>query len=115
MNIKIFHNPRCSKSREALEFLNNKGINPEVILYLENFLSEETIKNLLKMLKISAREIMRKKEPEYKEQDLSNPNLTEEQLIKAIAKTPKLLERPIVINGNKAVIARPLENILQIL
>ena len=115
MAIKILHNPRCSKSREVLEFLNKKGINLEVILYLENPLLAEEVKNILKMLKISAREVMRKKEPEYKEQDLDNPNLTEEKLIQAIVKTPKLLERPIVINGNKAVIARPSENILQIL
>lgn len=113
--VKIFHNPRCSKSREALELLRNKGFNPEIILYLEKALSKDEIKNILKMLKISPLEIMRKKEDEYKKQNLDNQNLTDEQLIDAIVKTPKLLERPIVINGNKAAIGRPIDNILRIL
>lgn len=112
MTIKIYHNPKCSKSRAGLEFLKEKNLQSEVILYLEKGLSEDEIENLLKLLKKDVREIMRKGEDEYKTLD---PNLSQKQLIAAIVKNPKLLERPIVINGKKAVIARPTENILEIL
>lgn len=115
MTIKIIHNPRCSKSRQALELLEQKGLKPQIILYLENPLSKEEIKNILKMLKLSPRGIMRKKEDEYKNLNLDNPKLSDEELIAAIVKNPKLLERPIVINGNKAAIGRPIENVLEIL
>lgn len=113
--IKIYHNPRCSKSCQALELLQNKGINPEVILYLEKGLNQEEVKNLLQLLNLQPREIMRSKEDEFKEQNLADPKLSNEDLINALVKTPKLLERPIVINGNKAAIARPVENILEII
>jgi len=113
--VKIYHNPRCSKSRQALELLNSKNIDPEIILYLEKPLTTKEVEDILKMLKLSARDIMRKKEAEYKEMGLSDTNLDEKELIEAIVKVPKLLERPIVVNGDKAVIGRPLENILDIL
>ena len=113
--VQIYHNPRCSKSRQALELLKSKNINPEIILYLENPISTKDVEDILKILKISAREIMRKKESEFKEMGLSDINISEKDLIEAIVKTPKLLERPIVINGNKAAIGRPLTNILEIL
>ncbi len=112
--IKIYHNPKCSKSRQALELLQNKGITPQVILYLEQGLSEAEIKEILAKLKLPVRDIMRTKEDEFKEQNLDDKNLSDEDLITAIIKTPKLLERPIVINGNKAAIGRPTENILEI-
>ncbi len=113
--VKIYHNPRCSKSRQALELLQSKGITPQVILYLEQGLSETEIKEILSKLKLSAREIMRAKEDEFLEQDLGDRNLSDADLIAALVKTPKLLERPIVINGSKAAIGRPTENILGIL
>ena len=113
--VQIYHNPRCSKSRQALELLKSKNINPEIILYLENPISTKDVEDILKILKISAREIMRKKESEFKEMGLSDINISEKDLIEAIVKVPKLLERPIVINGNKAAIGRPLANILEIL
>lgn len=115
MTIKIYHNPRCTKSREALEILKNKGISPEIILYLETKPTFDEISDILKKLGLGARDIIRTKEAEYKEQNLSDKNLSDEDLIKAIVKTPKLLERAIVINGNKARIGRPPENILEIL
>lgn len=113
--MKIYHNPRCTKSRQALELLQSKGINPEIILYLEKAPTKAEIKEILSKLKLSARDIMRQKEEEFKSQNLDDENLSEEDLITAIVKTPKLLERPIVINGNKAAIGRPTENILEIL
>ena len=113
--VQIYHNPRCSKSRQALELLKSKNIDPEIILYLENPISTKDVEGILKMLKISARDIIRKKESEFKEMGLSDINISEKDLIEAIVKVPKLLERPIVINGNKAAIGRPLANILEIL
>lgn len=113
--IKIYHNPKCSKSRQALELLQNKGITPQVILYLEQGLSEAELKEILAKLKLPVRDIMRTKDDEFKEQNLDNKNLSDEDLIAAILKTPKLLERPIVLNNNKAAIGRPTENILEIL
>lgn len=115
MTIKIYHNPRCSKSRQALEALQNKGIEPEIILYLETPPSFAEIADILKKLQMKPRDIMRKKEAEYEEQNLSNQKLSDSDLIEAITKTPKLLERPIVVNGNKVAIGRPLENILKII
>lgn len=115
MTIKIYHNPRCTKSRQTLELLKSKGVEPEIILYLENHPTFEEIENLLKLLNAEPRDIMRKKEAEYKEQGLKDENLSEKDLIEAIVKTPKLLERPIVINGKKAAIGRPPENVLEIL
>ena len=117
--IKIYHNPRCSKSRETLKLLHKKGIEPEIILYLEKGLTtkevEEILSKLNLVLNITAREIMRKNEEEFKEQNLGDKNLSEENLIAAIVKTPKLLERPIVINKDKAALGRPPENVLEIL
>jgi arsenate reductase len=103
------------KSRETLALLERQGINPQIILYLENPPSFEEIEAILKMLNAKPRDIMRKKEMEYEEQNLANQNLSDKDLIAAIVKTPKLLERPIVINGNKAAIGRPPENVLNIL
>jgi arsenate reductase len=114
MTIKIYHNPRCTKSRQALELLQSKNINPEIILYLENPPTIADIKEILKLLKASPLDIIRKKEAEFKEQNLSDKS-SDEELIKAIARDPKLLERPIVINGDKAAIGRPLENIVNII
>ena len=115
MTIKIYHNPRCSKSRQALDLLKSKNIETQVILYLENAPSVKEIKEILKMLKVSAREIMRKGEAEFAELGLVDLNISEEKLIEAISESPKLLERPIVVNGTKAAIGRPIENILEIL
>lgn len=111
----IYHNPRCSKSRETLKLLQEQGIEPEIVLYLESPPDEKTLKSLLKKLGLNPRELMRTKEAEYKAQNLGDLTLSESDLIAAMINTPKLIERPIVVNGNKAAIGRPPEQILDIL
>jgi len=109
----IWHNPRCSKSRQTLGILEEKGIEAEVVKYLEKTLSVEELKEILKKLNISARELMRTKEDEYKSLDLKSEN-DEEKLLEAMANHPKLIERPIVIKGEKAVLGRPPEKVLEL-
>ena len=104
--ITIWHNPRCSKSREALKILEENNSEPEVVKYLESNPSKEEIKNILKMLGLSARELMRTKESIYKELNLKDEN-NEDALIEAMVKHPKLIERPVIIKGDKAIIGRP--------
>ncbi len=111
----IYHNPRCTKSRQTLQLLQEKNIQPEVIEYLQHPPSKKQLKEILSMLKMNARELMRKTEIEYKELGLDNKSLTEAQLITAMVENPKLIERPIVINKNKAIIGRPPEKVLEIL
>ena len=113
--ITLYHNPRCSKSREALALLQAKGIEPEIVLYLENPPSAKALKALLVLLNISARQLLRKTESTYKELNLADEQLTEPALIKIMLANPKLIERPIAINGSKAVIGRPPENVLTII
>lgn len=110
----IYHNPRCSKSRQTLELLKSRDIEPEVVLYLETPLSAEAIGDLLKKLGISARELLRKGEQAYKDHNLADQSLSEEQLIAAMVESPKLIERPIVVNGDRARIGRPPEQVLEI-
>lgn len=112
--ITIWHNPRCSKSREALLLLEDNGCEKEVVKYLESTPSKEELKNVLSMLGISARELMRTKEDLYKELDLQNET-DEEKLIGAMVANPKLIERPVVIKNGKAIIARPPEKALELL
>jgi arsenate reductase len=113
-NIIIWHNPRCSKSRNALTYLEEKGIEPQIIKYLDTTPSFEELKNVLKLLKMNPQELMRKGETIYKELNLKDVE-DEDSLIKAMIENPKLIERPIIIKGDKAVVARPLENIDTIL
>jgi len=113
-NVKIWHNPRCSKSRNAIALLEEKGVEAEVIKYLETPPSKAEIQKILKMLGISARELMRTKEDIYKELGLKDVE-EEEALIDAMVAHPKLIERPIVMKDAKAAIGRPLENIVRLL
>lgn len=116
MTVTIYHNPRCSKSRESLALLQGRGIEPEVILYLEQARSLEEIRTLLEMLGMTdARDLMRKGEEEYKSLGLNDTALTQEALIAAMATHPRLIERPIVVNGQRAAIGRPPERVLGIL
>lgn len=108
----IYHNPRCSKSRQTLALIEQKGIKPSVVKYLDTALTEADIKELLSKLGVAARAIIRTGEDAYKELGLSGSGFSEQQLIAAIAKHPKLLERPIVVEGNRAIIGRPPENVL---
>ncbi len=114
MTITIYHNPRCSKSRETLALLNDNGIEPEIVLYLDNTPSIDTLKTLITQLGFdSPRQMMRVKEAEYKELNLANAE--DDALLKAMLTHPKLIERPIVVNGNKAALGRPPENVLEII
>ena len=112
--VTIFHNPRCSKSRSSLTILNEQGLEPEIRLYLENPPSEEELISILAMLNISARDLLRKGEPDYKTLNLANPDVSETEIIKVMTEYPKLIERPIVIKDGKAVIGRPPELILEL-
>tara|TARA_B100000029_G_C16779664_1_gene668745 strand:- start:29 stop:382 length:354 start_codon:yes stop_codon:yes gene_type:complete len=111
----IYHNPRCSKSRAALEIIKRKNIKPTIILYLVTKMSKKEVSNLLSKLKLDIRKILRNSEDEYKKNNLKNENLSNSKLINFLIKYPKLLQRPIVVKGNKAVIGRPPEDILKIL
>ena len=113
-NVTIWHNPRCGKSRDAANLLEEKGIDAEVVKYLETPPTKEELKAVLKMLGISARELMRTKEDIYKELNLKEET-NEEKLIEAMVANPKLIERPVVIKDGKAAIGRPLQNIIDIL
>ncbi|VVO78497.1 arsenate reductase (glutaredoxin) [Pseudomonas sp. B21128] len=114
-DLTLYHNPRCSKSRGALELLEARGLTPNVVRYLESPLNAAQIKALLGKLGISARQLLRTGEDEYKMLQLADDSLSEDQLIAAIAEHPKLMERPILEVGAKAVIGRPPENILELL
>ncbi|VVQ14834.1 arsenate reductase (glutaredoxin) [Pseudomonas fluorescens] len=114
-DLTLYHNPRCSKSRGALELLEARGLTPNVVRYLETPLNAAQIKALLSKLGIGARQLLRTGEDEYKMLQLADESLSEAQLIDAIAQHPKLMERPILEVGDKAVIGRPPENILELL
>lgn len=111
----LYHNPRCSKSREALALLQTKGCEPEILLYLDTPPTAKQLKALLAQLNISARQLVRKTEDAYKELNLADESLSEAALIKAMVANPKLIERPIFIKGDKAVVGRPPEQVLAIL
>jgi arsenate reductase len=114
--VSIYHNPRCSKSRETLALLQERGIEPDVVLYLETPPDVPTLKRLLKQLGMhSARELMRRKEDLYQELALADSALSESHLLQAMVDHPKLIERPIVIKGEQARIGRPPEAVLEII
>lgn len=115
MSIIIWHNPRCSKSRATLALLEEKGVKPKVVLYLENPPVRGEIEKVLSLLNLAPRDLMRKGEEIYKSLDLGNPKLPPDRLISAMANNPILIERPVVIHGKRAAIGRPPENVLEIL
>lgn len=115
MTVTIYHNPRCTKSREALALLESKGITPKVVEYLKTPPSAAELKDVLEKLRLFPQDIIRTKEPEYKELGLFNARYTEDGLIDLLTRHPKLIERPIVINGDRAVVARPPEKLLEII
>ena len=115
MPIIIYHNPKCSKSRQTLELLQGRGINPATIEYLKNPPTSEELKEILSLLKISPRDLMRKKEDEYKKLGLANSNLSDGDLIDFMVRNPILIERPIVLASGQAALGRPPEQILNIL
>lgn len=114
-NTLIYHNPSCSKSREALALLQSYGIQPTVINYLETPFTHESLSHLLKLLSFTPRQLIRPKEEVYRTLTLDQPNCTDDILISAMVKYPRLIERPIVIHQGKAIIARPPELVLTLL
>lgn len=115
MNVKIYHNPRCSKSRQTLQLLQAQGIEPEIIEYLKTPPTADELNDILKKLALEPRELMRKKEAAYKATGMDNTGLNNQTLIKGMIETPQLIERPIVLANEKAAIGRPPENVLTIL
>ena len=111
----IYHNPRCSKSRQTLALLKEHGIDPQIILYLEEPPKPKQIKTLLSQLSMDARALVRKGEADYKEQGLADKSLSDAHLIKMMCQFPKLIERPIVVKDKVAVLGRPPENTLALI
>lgn len=115
LKVQILHNPRCSKSRATLQLLRDRGVDPEVILYLENPPTAAQIEDILRKLGLKPRELMRKGQSEYKDLQLDDTSLSDEKLIAAMRQTPILIERPIVLANGRAAIGRPPESVLDIL
>ncbi|HIC8866668.1 TPA: arsenate reductase (glutaredoxin) [Klebsiella variicola] len=116
--VTIYHNPRCSKSRETLSLLQSRGIDPQVVLYLDTPPDADTLRELLQLLQLlgmeSPRELMRQKEDLYKSLNLADQALSDAALIQAMVDNPKLIERPIVVSRGQARIGRPPEQVLEI-
>ncbi len=115
MSLKIYHNPRCTKSRQTLELLKSKGLEPEVIEYLKNPPSAKELDQILSSLNVEPQAITRKSEELYQQLELSQKKLNRQEWIEVLVKNPILIERPIVMNGKKAAVGRPPENVLEIL
>jgi arsenate reductase len=115
MSVKIYHNPRCSKSRQTLQLLQEKGVNVEIIEYLKTPPTIAELSDILQKLGIEPRALMRKNEAEYKATGMDNTELTKDELIAGMVAAPKLIERPIVLANDKATIGRPPESVLEIL
>jgi arsenate reductase len=113
--VTIYHNPRCSKSRQTLALLQDCGIEPKVVEYLTDTPDADTLDGLLKKLKLEPRDLMRRKEAPYQELGLDDPALSRQALIAAMVEHPILIERPIVVKGAKAALGRPPEKVLEIL
>lgn len=111
----IYHNPRCSKSRATLELLNDKGLDVSIVKYLETPPDKASLENILEMLGLEPRDLMRKGEQEYKDNNLDDETLSKNDLVEAMVKFPGLIERPIVIKDGKAAIGRPIEKVIAIL
>lgn len=113
--VTLYHNPRCSKSRQALQLLQERQIEPQIRLYLDNPPSRDELVALLAQLDIKPRALLRKGEQEYKDNNLGDDSLSDAQLIDAMVAHPRLIERPIAIVGDRAIIGRPPENVLELI
>lgn len=113
--LTLYHNPRCSKSRAALQLLEERDLQPVVVHYLDTPPSAAQLREVLEKLGLPPRQLLRSGEDEYRELGLANQALSDEELIEAMATHPRLIERPILIAGDRAVIGRPPENILELL
>jgi arsenate reductase len=112
---RLYHNTRCSKSRAALDLLQARGVEPELVFYLETPPDEVQIRSLLRMLGLPARSLLRTSEPEFSELGLGDPALDEDALVAAMATHPRLIERPVFVHGGRAVVGRPPERVLELL
>jgi len=115
MSVTIFHNPRCSKSRQTLQLLRDNGVEPTIVEYLQTPPRAKDLKDILGLLGLQPRELMRRKEAEYKDNGLDDASLDDDALIAAMVAHPKLIERPIVLANGKAALGRPPESVLDIL
>ena len=115
MAFTIYHNPRCSKSRETLKLLQEKGLEPDIVEYLKTPPDAQTLQGIIRQLGISPRELLRKHESEYKQAGLDDTSLSDDDVINAMVQYPKLIERPIVIHDGKAIIGRPPVKVLDLL
>lgn len=115
MNVTIYHNPRCSKSRQTLELIRDRGIEPEVVEYLKNPPTVEELSAILDKLQMDPRELMRQKETEFKLAGLDDETLDRATMVKKMVEFPKVIERPLVVSGDRAAVGRPPENVLKIL
>ena len=115
MDIILYHNPRCSKSRQTLALIEDRGIEPTIVEYLKTPPNHQQLDSILRGLELEPRELMRTKEAEYKELGLADSALSRDQLIEAMIANPKLIERPILVVGDQIVVGRPPENALTIL
>lgn len=112
--MQIYHNPRCSKSRQTLQIIQDKGLDVEIIEYLKDVPTKATLKEILKKLNLNAEDIVRKGEADYKE-NFKGKQLSNEEWIAAMVKYPKLIERPIVVKGDRAVVGRPPEKVIELM
>ena len=112
--MKIYHNPRCTKSRQTLALLKENGVEPEVVEYLKDLLTTEDLSKLIGFLRIEPLALVRKNEAVWKEQ-FKGKELSDKEVIKAMVENPKLIERPIVVKQKKAVLGRPPENVLKLI
>lgn len=115
MTTRIYHNPRCSKSRQTLQLLTEKGIQPEIVEYLKTPPSADELRELLNKLGLHPRDLIRRREAEYKASGADNPDLSDDELIELMVEHPKLIERPIVVHDGKVALGRPPEKVLEIL
>ena len=115
MTVTLYHNPRCSKSRATLALLQDRGLEPDIVPYLETPPDQAALRNIIAKLGISPRELLRTSEKEYGELGLADPALSDDQLIEAMCSHPRLIQRPIVLHAGKARIGRPPESVIDIL
>jgi len=115
MQITLYHNPRCAKSREALKLLHQHGVEPRIVEYLKTPPDRQELAALVKALGIRPRDLLRTKEPEYRDAGLDDPALSDNQILAAMVKHPKLIERPIAVKGKRAALGRPPTNLLKLL
>lgn len=111
----MYHNPRCSKSRQTLELLRARGIEPEIVEYLKTPPDTQQLEQILDMLELTPRQLMRTSEAEYKENNLADTSLGRDELIQAMVQHPRLIQRPVVISDGKAALGRPPEDVLELL